>query len=93
MADPIAKQIADTRIMQKVNGVYRDAFAQKYPGQVDHCLRLVMERLQHGLDKRDGVVLEDPTTWRLSTGELADLAETAFHLHNIKQSFNLDDDR
>ena len=79
--------VEETRIMQKVNGVHRDAFSQRYPGQINHCLRLVMERLQAGLDKRDGVDIANPDTWRMSTQELKELAECAYRLHTIEQSF------
>ena len=87
--DQIREQqlVEDTRIMQKVNGVQRDAFTQRYPGQVNHCLRLVMERLQAGLDKRDGVDINNPDTWRMSTQELKELAGCAHLLHQIEQSF------
>lgn len=80
------EQLADTKILQKVNAVHRNAFAEKFPGQVDHCLRLVMERLQAGLDKRDGCDVADPHTWKMSTVELADLAQTAFNLNAIKNN-------
>jgi len=77
--------IADTKILQKVNAAHRDAFSSKFPGQVEHCLRLVTERLQAGLDKRDGVVIDNSNTWKLSSAELADLAEAAKHLHDIRK--------
>lgn len=79
--------VQDTRILQKVNSSLREGFAQKYPGQVEHCLRLVMERLQAGLDKRAGCDVADPATWRMSTLELRDLAETAHQLNSIRRGF------
>ena len=82
-----ARQTADVKILQKVNAASREAFGVKYPGQVEHCLRLVMERLQAGLDKRDGVDVGDPDTWRMSTVELRDLAHAAELLNSIRQSF------
>ena len=82
-----ARQTADVKILQKVNAASREAFGVKYPGQVEHCLRLVMERLQAGLDKRDGVDVGDPDTWRMSTQELRDLAHAAELLNSIRQSF------
>ena len=82
-----ARLVEDTRILQKVNGTLREGFAQKFPGQVEHCLRLVMERLQAGLDKRDGCDIADPDTWRMSTEELRDLAETAHQLNQIRRAF------
>jgi hypothetical protein len=79
--------VQDTKILQKVNAAHRVAFADKYPNQVEHCLRLVMERLQAGLDKRDGVDPGDPKTWRMSSQELEDLATAALALHTIRASF------
>jgi len=79
--------VQDTRILQKVNSTLREGFAQKYPGQVEHCLRLTMERLQAGLDKRDGCDVGDPDTWRMSTQELRDLAEAAQVLNQIRLGF------
>jgi len=81
------QQLLDTKILQKVNRVNRDAFAEKYPGQVDHCLRLTMERLQAGLDKRDGIDIANPDTWKMSTVELHELAQAAYLLNSIKQTF------
>ena len=81
------KLVADTKILQKVNGSLREAFIAKYPGQVEHCLRLVMERLQAGLDKRDGCDVGDPDTWRMATVELKELAETAHYLNEIRKGF------
>lgn len=81
------RQAADTKILQKVNAVHREGFSAKYPGQVEHCLRLVMERLQAGLDKRDGCDVTDPATWRMSTVELQELAHTAHLLNEIRKGF------
>jgi hypothetical protein len=82
-----ARQTKDTLIMQKVNAVNREAFTSKYPGQVEHCLRLTMERLQAGLDKRNGVDVADPLTWRMSSIELQELAHAAYLLNEIRLSF------
>lgn len=85
--DIASRQTQDVKILQKVNAHHRDAFATKYPGQVEHCLRLTMERLQAGLDKRDGCDITDPNTWRMSTLELKDLADTAYRLNEIRKGF------
>ena len=77
--------VRDTLIMQKVNAAHREAFKTRFPGQVEHCLRLVLERLQAGLDKRSNVDVSNPHTWILSTAEIADLAEAAERLHNIRK--------
>ena len=80
------RQAADTKILQKVNAANRDAFSIKYPGQVEHCLRLVMERLQAGLDKRDGCDVTNPETWRMSTVEIQELTHAAYLLNCIKET-------
>ena len=79
--------VQDVKILQKVNAVHRDAFITKYPGQVEHCLRLTMERLQAGLDKRDGCDIADPDTWRMATVELQELANNAYFLNEIRRGF------
>ena len=76
---------ADVKILQKVNAAHRDAFVSKYPGQVEHTLRLVMERLQAGLDKRSGVDVARAYTWLLSTDQIRDLAAAARDLDSIRQ--------
>ena len=81
------EQLADTKILQKVNGAHREVFLTRYPGQIEHCLRLTMERLQAGLDKRDGCDVADPDTWRMSTTEIQELANTAFLLDQIRRGF------
>ena len=81
------QQVADVKILQKVNGAHREVFLTKYPGQVEHCLRLVMERLQAGLDKRDGCDVSNPETWRMSTVELQELANTAYLLDSVRRGF------
>lgn len=86
-SDNHSKLVADVRIMQKVNGANREAFLQKYPQQVEHCLRLTMERLQAGLDKRGDVIVDQPNTWRMSTVELEELAHTAYLLNEIRRGF------
>jgi len=78
------KQVADTKILQKVNAVHREAFGEKYPGQIEHCLRLVVERLQAGLDKRGSVDIANSETWLLLPEEIKHLAEAAKHLHEIR---------
>jgi len=79
--------VADTKILQKVNAIHRDAFPEKYPRQIEHCLRLVMERLQKSLEKRVGEDPADPASWRLSAGEIESLARTALALDSIRKGF------
>ena len=76
----------DTKIMQKVNAAHRESFAAKFPGQIEHILRLTAERLQAGLDKRDGVDIQNPNTWRLSPSELADMSEAMYYQYLIRSA-------
>lgn len=82
------RQLQDTRILQKVNRAHREAFADRYPGQVEHCLRLVMERLQAGLDKRGGVDVARPDTWIISASEIAYLVEAGHKLDQMRRQAN-----
>ena len=52
-----ARRVQDTKIQQKVMAAHREAFKEKFPGQVEHILRLVAERLQQGLRKDNPVEL------------------------------------
>jgi len=80
------RMVNDVKIMQKVNRVHREAFLEKFPGQVEHCLRLIMERIQVGLDKRDGVDIANPDTWRMSTEEIRNLTDCAYKLNSIRET-------
>lgn len=68
-------KVKETLILQKINASHRVAFAEKFPGQCEHILRLLTERLQSGLDKRDGVIVDDTSTWKLSPTELKDISQ------------------
>ena len=77
---------SDTLILQKINASHRVAFAEKFPGQCEHILRLLTERLQAGLDKRDGVLIEDVSTWKLSPQELKDLSKALEAIYFVHKS-------
>lgn len=79
--DRLAQEV---RIQGKINAVHREAFLVKFPGQIEHTLRLLTERLQLGLDKRDGVVVTDPETWLLRPDEIKDLAEAMSYINAIR---------
>ena len=81
------EQTADVKILQKVNSAHREAFAEKYPGQVEHCLSITMERLQAGLEKRGDVDIGNPDTWRMTPAEIEQLARTAQLLNDIRRGF------
>jgi hypothetical protein len=80
-----ASRVSDTLILQKINASHRVAFAEKFPGQIEHILRLLTERLQAGLDKRDGVDINDPDTWKMSSKELSDLSTAIHHIYIVKE--------
>lgn len=73
----------DTVIMQKVNQAHREAFVQKFPGQCEHILRLIAERLQSVLTNKP-TQLNDPATWTASAAEIAALSQAlslVYHIH------------
>lgn len=80
-----ARMTKDTLILQKINASHRIAFAEKFPGQVEHILRLLTERLQAGLDKRDGIELDNPDTWKMTCKELSDLSTAIHHVYIVKE--------
>ena len=82
-----ARRVDETKIAQKVLAVSREAFVVKFPGQLQHSMRLVNERLMNCLNKPEGIDLGDPTTWPATTQELRDLAQALYHLDQIRQSW------
>ena len=82
------RQVLDTRILQKVNHVHREAFREKFPGQVEHMLRLITERLQAGLDKRQGVVINDPDTWILTAEEILHMSQAMLNVYQVYKEQN-----
>jgi hypothetical protein len=85
-----AARYNDTLILQKVNASHRIAFADKYPNQVEHILRLITERLQFGLTKLDDTDLHKPDTWILSCEEIEHLAQAMFYIHQVRQELKAD---
>lgn len=69
----------DTLIMQKVNAAHREAFVEKFPGQCEHILRLIAERLQAILTNKP-TALNDPETWVATAEEISALS---YALHNV----------
>ena len=61
-----ARRADETKIMQKVNAANREAFLTKFPGHLEHSLRLTSERLMNCLNKPEGINLSDPDTWPAS---------------------------
>ena len=75
----------DVKILQKVGAAQREAFKEKFPGQVEHMLRLTAERLQSVLTKYEGVDTSRPATWRASAKEIADLAIALNYLQEVQK--------
>jgi hypothetical protein len=78
-----ARNVQDTKILQKVNHAHREAFREKFPGQIEHAMRLTAERLQAILAKSESTVLADPDTWCATAQEIRDLSVALDSLHNI----------
>jgi hypothetical protein len=83
-----AKETQDTKILQKVNAAHREAFREKFPGQIEHCLRLTAERLQACLLKPEGMVLGRPESWPAASDDILNLArslESLWIIHTEQQ--------
>ena len=76
----------DTVIMQKVNYAHREAFKTRFPGQVEHCLRLTAERLQAVLTNKTGEMAK-PETWDYTSAEINELCEALYYLSLINQQY------
>jgi hypothetical protein len=79
-------EVQDVKILQKVNAVHREAFKEKFPGQVEHMMRLTAERLQAVLTKRASTDVSDPATWNCTARDIADLSIALAQLRDIQQS-------
>ena len=77
------RRVDDTKILQKVNAANRDAFLQKFPGNLEHSMRLVSERLLNCLNKPEGIDLSRPESWPATSIDIAALAEALHHLDQI----------
>lgn len=84
-----ARAVQETKILQKVNHAHREAFREKFPGQVEHAMRLTCERLQAVLTKTESTVLSNPDTWSSTAEEIKDLAVALDSLHNIHIELNI----
>ena len=85
-----ARQADDTKILQKVNAVNREAFTLRFPGQLEHHMRLVSERLQACLSKAD-ITLGNPDTWPASVQEITDLTHALKNLNEIRKDWATND--
>lgn len=76
----------DTIILQKVNYAHREAFKTRFPGQVEHCMRLVAERL-HKMLLKTPEDLADPETWASTAEEIRSMAQTLHMLADLQQQY------
>ena len=83
-----ARRADETKIMQKVNAVNREAFLHKFPGMLEHSLRLVNERLMNCLNKPEGIDLADPTTWPADTEEIFALCQSLRCLNEVYRDWH-----
>jgi hypothetical protein len=61
-----ALRTRDAQIQAKVNQAHREAFREKFPNQIEHCMRLIAERLQLGLRKDTDMQINDCSAKDLS---------------------------
>jgi len=101
MTDPIIRNamidqahqervVRDTLIMQKVNHAHREAFKSRFPGQVEHCMRLTAERLQAILTRKP-TDLADPATWNCNAHEIESLSTALYSLTKINREYPTED--
>jgi hypothetical protein len=79
----------DVKIMQKVNHAHREGFKQRFPGQIEHCMRLTAERLQAILTRKPSD-LADPNTWNSTAEEIANLAQALYNLSKINREYPME---
>jgi hypothetical protein len=72
----------EVKIVQKVNAAHREAFRLKFPGQCDHILRLIAERLQNGLRKD----IDAP----LTNQEVADLSRALAAVYSVHKTLEIE---
>lgn len=85
------RRVDDTKILQKVNAVNREAFTQRFPNQLEHHMRLVSERLQACLTKPDHMLLDRPDTWPATADEIFALSHALKNLNEVRRDWRLPD--
>jgi hypothetical protein len=85
------KKVQETLIMQKVNKAHREAFKQRFPGQLEHCMRLTAERLQ-GLLTSKPEDMHNTMTWDGSPQEIDQLCNALYHLSIMSQHYPLENE-
>lgn len=85
------RQVRDTLILQKVNKVHREAFKEKFPGQIEHCMRLTAERLQSLLTSKPED-MRDTNSWDGTPEEIKHLCDALYHLSIMNQHYPIEID-
>lgn len=85
------KMVQDTKILQKVNQVHREAFKTRFPGQIEHCMRLTAERLQAILTKKPSD-LTDTSTWSGTPEEILQLSHGLYYLSIMNQHYPVEEE-
>ena len=83
------RMVRDTLISQKINASHREGFKARFPGQIEHCMRLTAERLQAILTRKP-TDLADPATWNSTTEEIANLAQALYNLSKINREYPME---
>lgn len=80
------RMVRDTLILQKVNLAHREAFKQRFPGQIEHCMRLTAERLHKMLTNTPSDI-SNPETWAATAEEIRDMASALHLLVDISKQY------
>lgn len=82
--------VKETIILQKVNHAHREAFRTRFPGQVEHCMRLTAERLQALLTKKP-TDMADTNTWAGTPDEILALSHGLYYLSIMNQHYPVEE--
>jgi len=85
------RMVRDTLILQKVNHAHREAFKTRFPGQIEHCMRLTAERLQALLTKKPSD-MTDTGTWNGKPDEILALSHGLYYLSIMNQHYPIEED-
>lgn len=83
--------VRDVKIAQKVNAVNREAFKSRFPGQIEHCMRLTAERLQAMLTAKPDD-LTNPNTWHATAADIRDLTQALDFLAKLNHAYPVRDE-
>ena len=83
------RMVRDTLISQKINAAHRESFKARFPGQIEHCMRLTAERLQAILTRKP-TDLADPATWNCTAEEIRDLTVALDKLAHLNHAYPIE---